>query len=83
LAKISGNNSEVEVWRGGLGSAYLFSGSFVCRCLNSFTLPRFHTPLIEPDRRISRIRLSEEVSRVRPRKTGGPLGEPDQTKLQV
>ena len=27
------------------------SGPFVCRCLISLTMPRFHTPLIEPDRR--------------------------------
>ena len=37
------------------------SGSFVCRCLTKFTLLRFHIPLIEPDRRISRIRLSEKT----------------------
>jgi hypothetical protein len=30
-------------------------------CLTRFTLLRFHIPLIEPDRRISRIRLSEET----------------------
>jgi hypothetical protein len=28
------------------------SDPFVCRCLNSLTMLRFHTPLIEPDRRI-------------------------------
>src|SRR5712664_4422479 len=28
---------------------------------------RFHTPLIEPDRQISRIRLSDKTSRLRPR----------------
>ena len=58
----------VEGWRGGLGGAYPFAGPFVCRCLNSLTMLRFHLPLIEPDRRISRIRLSEKDSRVRPRK---------------
>src|SRR5688572_11492864 len=42
---------------------------------------RFHTPLIEPDRRFSRIRLSEKGSRVRPRKAAGPRGKTDQTKL--
>ena len=41
---------------------------FVCRCLTSPTMLRFHIPLIEPDGRISRIRLSEKGSRVRPRK---------------
>jgi hypothetical protein len=40
------------------------SGPFVCRCLTSGTLPRFHLPLIEPDKRISRIRLSEKASRL-------------------
>ena len=30
-----GNLGGVEVWRGGVGSAYLLSGSFDCRCLNS------------------------------------------------
>src|SRR5258708_29860314 len=29
--------------------------------------PRFHTPLIEPDRQISRIRLSDKTSRLHPR----------------
>ena len=28
---------------------------------------RFHTPLIEPDMQISRIRLSDKTSRLRPR----------------
>jgi hypothetical protein len=41
---------------------------------------RFHTPLIEPDVRNDRIRLSEKVSRARPRKTVGPLGETDQAE---
>jgi hypothetical protein len=38
------------------------SGPFGCRCLICVTLLRFHTPLIEPDGRISRIRLSDKVS---------------------
>jgi hypothetical protein len=33
--------------------------------------------------RISRIRLTEEASRLRPRKAGSPLGEPDEAKLLV
>jgi hypothetical protein len=36
------------------------SGPFVGRCLSSLTMLRFHLPLIEPDRRISRIRLSDK-----------------------
>ena len=42
---------------------------------------RFHSPLIEPDVRISRIRLSDKDSRVRPREARprSPL-EPDQAQ---
>ena len=35
------------------------SDAFDCRCLTSSSLLRFHIPLIEPDVRISRIRLSD------------------------
>jgi hypothetical protein len=56
------------------------SGSFVCRCLISQAVPRFHIPLIEPDVRYLRIRLPEETSRFRPRKVVCPLGKPDKPK---
>jgi hypothetical protein len=36
---------------------------FVCGCLTSPTMLRFHIPLIEPDVRISRIRLSDGLHR--------------------
>jgi len=42
-------------------------------------MPRFHIPLIEPDVRYSRIRLSEKASRFRPRKAACPLSKPNQT----
>ena len=51
----------VEVWRGGLGAAYRLptlssvGASLAPPCF------RFHTPLIEPDVRICRIRLSEKT----------------------
>jgi hypothetical protein len=51
----------VEVWRGGLGGAYRLptlssvGASLAPPCF------RFHTPLIEPDVRICRIRLSEKT----------------------
>src|SRR5258708_12393434 len=51
----------VEVWRSGLGGAYLLptlssvGASLAPPCF------RFHTPLIEPDVRIFRIRLSEQT----------------------
>ena len=44
---------------------------------------RFHVPLVKPDVRISRIRLSDKDSRVRPRETAHPHIEPDQTQLAV
>jgi hypothetical protein len=49
------------MWRGGLGRTYLLptlsvvGASLVPPCF------RFHTPLIEPDVRICRIRLSEKT----------------------
>ena len=58
--------SRVETWRGGVGRAYPLTGSFVCRCLTSTAVLRFQVPLIEPDRRISRIRLSDKTSYFRP-----------------
>ena len=49
----------VEVLRGGLGGAYLLPT--LSSVGASLTQPccRFHTPLIEPDVRNDRIRLSE------------------------
>ena len=37
------------------------SGPFVCRCLTSLTMLRFHIPLVEPDVPVSGIRLSEKT----------------------
>jgi hypothetical protein len=68
------------VWRGGLDDAYLFADPFVCRCLTSLVMLRFHTQLIEPDRRISRIRLSEKGSRFRPRKAASSRSKANQAK---
>ena len=39
------------------------TGGFACRCLTSITMLRFHFPLIEPDGRIYRIRLSDGLHR--------------------
>jgi hypothetical protein len=49
------------VWRGGLGGAYRLPT--LSSVGASLALPcfRFHTPLIEPDVRICRIRLSEKT----------------------
>ena len=59
------------------------AGPFGCRCLTRPPRLRFHTPLIKPDRRVSRIRLSDEDSRVRPREAARPLLEPEQSQLLV
>ena len=49
------------MWRGGLGGAYLLPAlSFAGASLASPCF-RFHIPLIEPDVRICRIRLSEKT----------------------
>ena len=49
--------------RGGLGRCLcsLLARPFVCGCHIISTMLRFHTPLIEPDRQISRIRLSDKA----------------------
>ena len=44
---------------------------------------RFHTPLIEPDWRISRIRLSDKTSRLRPRLAAPPRGQAYETVMPV
>ena len=41
--------------------------SFDCRCLTIAAVLRFHLPLIKPDMRFSRIRLSDKESRGRTR----------------
>ena len=40
--------------------------------------PRFHTPLIEPDWRLSRIRLSDKRSCLRPRQVTRQSRQPNQ-----
>ena len=53
--------------RGGVGRAWRLAGAFARRGLTSPPVLRFHVPLIEPDVRISRIRLSDKASCVRTR----------------
>jgi hypothetical protein len=68
------------MWRGGVGAAYPLptlssvGASLAPPCF------RFHIPLIEPDVRICRIRLSEKVSRCRPREATRPPGEADEAQ---
>jgi len=56
---------------------------FGWRCLTGPTVLRFQIPLIEPDGRISRIRLSEKASRVRPREVACPVHQADQAQHLV
>src|SRR3979409_2270999 len=44
---------------------------------------RFHTPLIEPDMQISRIRLSDKTSRLRPRLAAPSRGQAYETVMPV
>ena len=73
----------VEVWRGDVGSAYPFAAPFGWRCLNSRTVLRFHTPLVEPGVRFSRTRLPDKGSRVRPWEACRSRLELDQAQLPV
>ena len=59
------------------------SAPFVWRCLNSLSVLRFHIPLVEPDVRISRIRLSDKASCVRPRKVARLHLQPGQAQRIV
>ena len=45
--------------------------------------PRFHIPLIEPDMQISRIRLSDKTSRLRPRLLTPPRAQTYEPKVAV
>ncbi len=49
------------MWRGGLGGAYLLPTLSLVGASLAPPCFRFHTPLIEPDVRIYRIRLSEKT----------------------
>ncbi len=51
----------VEMWRGGLGAAYLLPALSSAGASLASPCFRFHIPLIELDVRISRFRLSEKT----------------------
>ena len=55
----------------------------VAGALMSITLFRFHLPLIKPDLRIARIRLSDKDSCCRPRNVAVAQVESDQAQLSV
>ena len=68
------------MWRGGLGAAYLLPALSYAGASIASPCFRFHIPLIEPDVRISRFRLSEKGSRCRPREIARPLGKADKAQ---
>jgi hypothetical protein len=68
------------MWRGGLGAAYPLPALSSAGASIASPYFRFHIPLIEPDVRISRFRLSEKGSRCRPREIARPLGKADKAQ---
>src|SRR5271169_6132695 len=73
----------VEMWRGGVGAAYLLPALSLAGASLASPCFRFHIPLIEPDVRISRVRLSEKGSRCRPREIARPLAKADEAQHVV
>jgi hypothetical protein len=71
------------MWPGGLGAAYLLPALSYAGASVAAPCFRFHIPLIEPDMRISRFRLSERGARGRPREIARPLGKADKTPHSV
>jgi len=65
------------MWRGGVGAAYRLPALSSAGASLAPPCCRFHIPLIEPDVRISRFRLSEKVSRCRPREMARPPAKAD------
>ena len=77
----------VEMWRGCSSDRAVSVCRLVAtsRCLLlPFTgVPRFHIPLIKPDVQISRIRLSDKTSRLRPRLLTPPRAQTYESKVPV
>ena len=78
---IKGPRSRVERWRGGVGFGIFWVGVSPSVSHQPHAVLRFHLPLIKPDVRFSRIRLSDKVSCVRPRKGASFGAQPDQAQL--
>ena len=66
-----------------VGSAYLFPPLSLGGASLAEPWLRFHTPLIEPDMQISRIRLSDKISRLHPRHAPSKLGQTYEPKVLV
>jgi hypothetical protein len=65
------------MWRGGVGAAYRLPALSSAGASLASPCFRFHIPLIEPDGRISRFRLSEKGSRCLTREMARPPGKAD------
>ena len=78
-----GNLSGVENRRSGCSLPVAVEGAFAMSPQSGLTWLWFLFPLIEPDRRFSRIRLSEKGSRFCPRKTDGSSIKTNEPKLVV
>ena len=66
-----------------VGSAYLFPPLSPDGASLAEPWLRFHTPLIEPDMQISRIRLSDKISRLHPRHVVLKSAQADEPKVPV
>jgi len=75
--------SRVENRRSGCSLPVAVDGAFAMSPQSGLTWLWFLFPLIEPDRRFSRIRLSEKGSRFCPRKADGSSIETNEPKLVV
>ena len=69
----------VEMWRGGVGAAYLLPALSSAGASLASPCFRFYIPLIEPDGRVSRFRFSEKGSRCRTREMARPPAKVDST----
>ncbi len=59
VVRLSDSRSRVEEGRGGGRLPVVMTGAFAAAPQSGLPWPRFPSPLIEPDVRISRIRLSD------------------------
>ena len=66
-----------------LGRACPFAAPFVWRCPSVSAVAPFPHPLIEPDRQICCIRLSDKTSRLRPRHVVPKRGQAYELELLV
>ncbi len=79
-----GYDGRVGMWRSAGRSSISVAASFVWRCLSGWAMGSVSTiPLIEPDVRISRIRLSDKLSCLRPRQVARQPGQADQPQRCV